>query len=186
MLSRLLPVRDLAEALQVALRDLIALHGAEMGDVQLTGQTGDLVIVEAQVVSREFLETFRRVSVDSDSACGRAARDRRTVFIPDVAADSAHAPYRAFAATVPFRSVLSCPLMASCGRMLGMISALSAQSFAPTPLEMQAATAYGDALAGVVARELPALDLDLEAWAERRAADLLESTAWRLPRLVTH
>lgn len=184
MLSRLRPVRDLGEALQVALRDFVSLHGAEMGDIQLAGHDGLLRIVESLGVSREFLETFRQVSPTSGSACGQAARGGTTVFIPDVGLDPEFAPYRAFAARVPFRSVLSCPLRSPAGDTVGMISALSAQPFAPTALEMQASSAYAGALADVLARLLHGRNT--ADWVEARSASLLEATPWQWPRLALH
>lgn len=182
MLARLAQAHDVDAALEIGLHDFVALHGAEMGDVQLVGEDGCLVIVAARQVGREFLETFRRVSLQGSSACGRAARDRKAVFIPDVALDLEYSPYRAFAAAVPFKSVLSCPMFKPDGELLGMISALSSQGFSPTPLEMDAAAAYGMALGRSVAQM--SQERDLAAFAERKASNLIETTASRLAGAV--
>jgi hypothetical protein len=48
MLSRLAEAKTLDEKIQAGLRDVIALHGAEMGNVQFPGIDGHLVIVAAR------------------------------------------------------------------------------------------------------------------------------------------
>jgi len=174
MLSRLSATRDLSEALDVAVRDFVSLHGAEMGDLQLVGSHGDLVIVAARGVSRAFLEMFERVSVDSGSVCGRAARDRQPTFIPDVSIDPDFAQYRAFAASVPFRSVLSCPLAAADGSLMGVLSALSSQPFKPTALELSTAQSYCAKLAAVIAKAMG--QEQRPAWADATAAALIAAT----------
>jgi hypothetical protein len=72
------------EKIDVAMRDVIALHGAERGNVQLLGLDGRLVIVAARGFGPEFFKVFERVSVDSGSVCGRAAKLGKPVFVPDV------------------------------------------------------------------------------------------------------
>lgn len=173
MIARLEAARDLEETLQTGLRDFVALQGAELGDVQLVGHDGALVIVAGRGLTPEFLDAFQRVSVDSPSACGRAARDGRPHFIPDVSRDPDYAPYHALAAAMPFRAVLSCPLLTSGRAVVGMVSALSAQHFRPTPLEFQTAAAYGTHLADAIVRHLPCHDLP--AWAEARAERVREA-----------
>lgn len=170
MLSRLSLARNLDETLRFGLRDFIALHGAEMGDLQLLGRDDALLIVAERGLSCSFLQTFERVSTSSSSACGRAARDGQPVFIADVGADADYAPYHAFAASVPFCTVLSCPLVDCDGELVGMLSALSAQPFQPTPLELSTATAYCSHLADTVAALLP--PDDLRTWAEARSRSL--------------
>ena len=74
---------------------------------------------------------------------------------------------------MPFRAVLSCPLRTSRHVPVGMVSALSAQHFRPTPLEFQTAAAYGTHLADAIVRHLA--PQDLAAWAEARARRVRES-----------
>lgn len=174
MLSRLSGARDVTETLNVGLRDFVALHGAEMGDLQLVGSDGEFVIVAARGLGRAFLEVFERVSVTSGSACGRAARDGLPTFIPNVMVDPEYEHYRAFAATVPFRSVLSCPLFTADGTLIGMVSALSSHPFRPTGLERRTAEAYCARLAADITRFVPLADLP--AWADATSAALLEAT----------
>ena len=179
MLTRLAGARDLDETLEVAVRDFVALHGAEMGDLQLLAADGALVIVSARGITRAFLETFERVALGDGSVCARAARDARPSFVPDVSVDPQFEPYRDFAASVPFRSVLSCPLMDPGGALIGMLSALSSTHFEPTALELETATRYCAAVAAAIVRLAPARGLP--EWAERKSAALLKATPSHLP-----
>ena len=181
MLSRLSAARTLTDALDVAVRDFVSLHGAEMGDVQLVGARGDLVIVAARGVSRTFLEVFERVAVESGSICGRAARDLQPTYVPDVSVDPEYARYHAFAASVPFRAVLSYPLHLPGGPLVGMLSALSSQPFKPTKLEFDTAQAYCAKLSAIIAKAMGAEQLP--AWADAAATALLAATPAR-PRVA--
>ena len=177
MLSRLANARGLEGMLNVALRDFVSLHGAEMGDLQLVGNDGALVIVAARGVDHSFLKTFERISAKSGSACGRAARDGKPTFTPDVTRDPEYAPYMEFVSAMPLRSVLSCPLLAPDGSLIGMLSALSSTHFNPTQMELEAATQYCSALSAALSCVTPAEGL--AAWAEGTAAALLNSTPKR-------
>ena len=174
MLSRLSAARNLNQLLDVAVHDFVALHGAEMGDLQLVGANGDLVIVAAQGVNRAFLKVFERVSLDCGSACGQAARDRKPTFIADVRSDPEFARFRNFAASVPFRTVLSYPLARADGGLLGMLSALSSHLFKPTALEMATAKSYCDQLARAIEEVMRGPEL--APWAEGASAALFAAT----------
>jgi GAF domain-containing protein len=156
MLARLAAARDLEEALRVALNDVVALHGTEMGNVQMLGEDGQLAIVEARGIGREFLRMFGRIPLDSHSICGRAVRHRKPVFVKDVNEDADFLEYREFAASVPFRSVLSCPLLTRSGELVGVVSAQSGHDFTPTALELSSLAAYATQLADTIATRLPA------------------------------
>lgn len=171
MLSRLAAASTLEDTVQAGLRDVIALHGAEMGNVQLTGKDGRLVIVAAHGLHAAFLKAFERVAVDSGSVCGRAAGLRKPVFVADVAADADFKPYLEVARSVPFRSVLSFPLVSSAGEMVGMVSAHSANIFSPTSLELRAAETYSRHFADALAGLAPASER--AAYAEQRSAELI-------------
>lgn len=170
MLSRLASARTLDEKIQAGLRDVIALHGAEMGNVQFPGSDGRLLIVAARGLSLAFLETFDRVALDSGTICGRAARSGKPVFVADVATDVDFKPYAEFAHSVPFRSVLSCPLTSSSGEFVGMVSAHSAHVFAPTTLELRSAEIYARHLADALVSLAPAPER--ARYAERCSAEL--------------
>jgi GAF domain-containing protein len=175
MLQRLRAARDLQESLQVALADVVALHGAERGHIQLLDRQGQLAIVKQSGLPQAFLRAFERVALDKGTVCGRAALARKTVFVPDVEKDEAFRPFREAARAVPFRSVLASPLMAGPGACIGIVSVHFANRFMPSTLELQSLERYCRQLAGVLLErgghaELPGI-------AESLSAQLLAATA---------
>jgi len=174
MLLRLSAARDLHDILQVGLADIISLHGAEKGNLQLLGADDHLLIVAQRGLSRSFLEVFARVAPAPGTVCGRAARDRKPTFVADVTVDADFAPYREVAASVPFRAVLSCPLITTPGRFIGIVSAHSAHRFVPTPLELGSAATYCTRLADAIVQRVRASDL--ASVAEALALDLRQAT----------
>jgi GAF domain-containing protein len=161
MLQRLAAARGLREILGVALHDVIALLGAERGDVQFVGTDGALVLVAQHNLPEGFLRALARVEPDAGTVCARARAAREVVFVRDVGRDPPFAPYAALAKAVPFTSVLSLPLLAAPQRCIGMLSVLSA-SFEPTPLELESIRRYAGELVQAILRvagegELPAL-----------------------------
>jgi GAF domain-containing protein len=98
------------------------LAGADLGNVQLVDPvSGGLWIAAQDGFGPEFLEHFGLV-VDDDSACGRAARVCAQTVIADVELDADFAPHRAIAAASGFRAVVSTPLTARSGTLVGMVS----------------------------------------------------------------
>jgi GAF domain-containing protein len=95
------------------------------------------------------------------------------VFVPDVNVDPEFQPYRALAARVPFRAVLSCPLFGKDGKLIGIMSAISWTHFEPTALELDAAQAYCKALSAAIVAFAPAEGL--AQWAERKSAAVLKA-----------
>lgn len=158
MISRLRSARDLKQVLQVALADVVALLGAERGNVQLLDAGGRLVIVAQLGLSHEFLSVFRRVELHEGSVCARAAKEKRIMFVPDVEKDPEFSPYLQVAREIPFRAVLSSPLVTADGRFIGMISVHSANLFQPTPLELDALKRYCTELADSVWTHLKLTD----------------------------
>src|SRR6195256_1474437 len=83
MTLRLLQKRTFEDAIHVILEDVIALHGAEFGNVQLP--LGDELFIAAQYgLPKPFLKAFKRVRKDDGSACGRALRLGVPVVVADV------------------------------------------------------------------------------------------------------
>jgi GAF domain-containing protein len=179
MLQRLSAAEGLRDILDVALHDAIALHGAERGDIQLLAADGALVIVAQRNLTEAFLRAFRRVTTDSGTVCERAMVARDVVFVRDVAQDAAFAPYLALAQSVPFRSVLSLPLVSSAQRCVGVLSVHSASRFDPTPLELDSIRRYAGALADAIVRAAGQRDLPTlaESLAEQVLADAARTAA---------
>jgi PAS domain S-box-containing protein len=121
--SRLWRMRSLREGLEEMLTATIELLGADLGNVQmLDGESGVLVIAAQRGFKQDFLEFFREVSAEDDSACGRALRLGERVVIEDVETDAAFEPLRPIARGAGFRAVLSIPLITRDGTPLGMLS----------------------------------------------------------------
>ncbi len=135
MTQRLQTERTFEAAVQTVLNDVVALHGAEYGDLQLVAGK-ELVIVAERGLTSAFLETFRGVTKNGGCACGRAWRLGRTVVVADVTKDSDYAPYRTDAKAAGYRAVQSTPLIAG-GRVIGMVSTLFANVHEPTPIELE-------------------------------------------------
>jgi GAF domain-containing protein len=178
MISRLRNARDLKQVLHVALADVVALHGAERGNVQLLDAAGRLVIVAQLGFSHEFLSVFRAVELHEGSVCARAAKEKRIVFVQDVEKDPEFSPYLQLARKIPFRAVLSAPLVTTDGRFIGMISAHSANLFQPTPLELDALKRYCTELADAVWTHLRLTDR--HEVAESLSAEVFAAAAYSL------
>ena len=141
MTQRLQAQRSFEAAIETLLNDVVALHGAEFGDLQfLVG--GHLVLVAQVGLTAPFLRAFRRVSPADGCACGRALREGRTIVVADVTRDPAFAPFRAEAAAAGYRAVQSTPLATSRGNALGMVSTLFANVHEPTPIELDTLARY--------------------------------------------
>src|SRR5215831_19375628 len=141
MAQRLQAQRSFDGALETLLNDVVALHGAEYGDLQLLVDD-HLVVVAQRGLSASFLRAFRRVDRADGSSCGRALRAGRTIVVADVMTDPDYATFRREAEVAGYRSVQSTPITTSRGRVLGMVSTLFANVHEPTPIELDTLTRY--------------------------------------------
>jgi len=146
MLEKMMSERLEAEgtfegAVRTIVRDVVALQGAEYGDLQLL-RNGDLVIVAEVGLTAEFLKTFMVVKSTDGCACGRALRERKSIIIEDVERDAGFAIYRSDARAAGYRGVQSTPLMTSEGEVIGVISTLFANPHVPTSIEMVTLRSY--------------------------------------------
>jgi PAS domain S-box-containing protein len=121
---RLTAITDLPSLLHEVLQSTIELQGADFGNIQLyDAQTHSLHLAAQQGFGAEFLEHFRRVTVDEGSACARALKEGTRVVIEDVTLDSEFAPHRHVAAAAGFRAVQSTPLIErGSGQAVGLLS----------------------------------------------------------------
>jgi GAF domain-containing protein len=142
MVSRLKSQPDLSLALETAVRDIVALHGAEFGNLQLAADDGSLWIVAHQGLDGTFMDAFARVDPVEGTACARSWRDRVTVFLHDVSTDKDFQPFIAIARQAGFRAVISSPLVSSDDEVVGIISAHFAHPKVPTEIEIRALEAY--------------------------------------------
>lgn len=165
MNQRLKACRTFETAIETLLRDVVALHGAEFGNVQLL--VGDrLLLVAERGLEAPFLHAFREIRRSDCSASGRAWETGEPAVIADVEDDEAYAPFREVARETGYRSVQSTPLVTSDGRLLGMLSTLFANQHRPTLIEMATVKAYAKNAADYLERLLG------DALLERKAAEL--------------
>jgi hypothetical protein len=116
------PPSPLRDRLQDLLARAVAYERADLGNLQLLDRFGVLSIVAQRGFGLGFLSHFRGVRADDDSACGRALRDRTSVFLADVDRDPLFAPHRRIAAVAGFRAVRSTPLIGRGGHLIGVLS----------------------------------------------------------------
>jgi PAS domain S-box-containing protein len=141
--SRLWRIRDLQQGLQEILAAVIDLLGANKGNIQLLDPDRRLLTIAAQRgFDQNFLDVFREVCADDDSACGRALRLGSPIVIEDVDADELFAPYRSAARAAKFRSVISTPLLRVDGKAIGMVSAHFASVHSPTDQDLRRMDLY--------------------------------------------
>ena len=80
MRSRLRAKKRFESAIEVIFDDVIALHGAEFGDLQLP--VGDeLLLVAQRGLSTRFLKAFERVKTTDGWACGQAVKSGEPIII---------------------------------------------------------------------------------------------------------
>ena len=120
---RLWRTRNLTQGLDEILAAVIALLGADMGNIQLLDEHGaELAIASQRGFRQDYLAFFARVSANDDGACSRALRYRERIIIEDVELDEAYAPMRAIARSAGYRAVTSTPLIGAGGGVLGAVS----------------------------------------------------------------
>ena len=140
--SRLWQTRDLNKGLVEMLRASIQMMGADKGNVQIFDDRGVLTIAAQQGFDQPFLEFFREISVNENSACARALRSGRRVIIEDVETDEEFAQFRHLALAAGFRAVQSTPLIAHDGKPLGVVSTHFCDVHRPSEHQMRMLDLY--------------------------------------------
>ena len=163
MLSRLRGQRDIPGTLNAAVCEVVSLHGAEFGNVQLLGADGLLWLVTHKGLPWSFLETAAWIDPASGSACARALREGRMILIQDVHCDAAFAPFLELTRQASFRAVLSSPLISSRGDRLGVVSAHFANPKAPSDIEVAALESFCRGVADHLLSKAAASELALQA-----------------------
>ncbi len=151
--SRLWQARSLREGLEEVLAVSIELIGADMGNVQVIDAAGKILHIVAQRGFRQdFLEFFREVSYEDDSACGRALRASKTIVIEDIERDVSYEPFRPIARAAGYRAVISVPIIGRSGTSLGMISAHFRSPHRPSDADLAQLDLYKHLAAGFIER----------------------------------
>ncbi|OAI10835.1 hypothetical protein A1507_21290 [Methylomonas koyamae] len=119
---RLWQTNSLTDGLQEMLIATTGMLQADMGNIQLLSNEGDLKIMAQQGFRQDFLDYFRTMSEGTPTACGLALRTRERQVIADVDQDPFYAPFREVARQAGYRAVQSTPLMSNEGLPIGVIS----------------------------------------------------------------
>lgn len=137
------------------LDEVLALTGADLGNVQITDpDTHELRLTTYVGFSPEFLDHFAVVG-DDTSACGRAAAGQRQAVIPDVDADAEFAPHRDVARSSKFRAVQSTPLIDAAGNLVGVVSTHFPEPGSPSDRALELTRLYGLVAGEALARSMP-------------------------------
>jgi len=174
--ARLRAQSDVRAILDTILYDVVALHGAEFGDVQLAVNDTRLVIVGQRGFGHTFLNRFHVVDKHGPSSCARAFHTRTPVIVTDVTTDPSYEALRAAARETGFRSRQSTPLIASDTTLVGVISTHFANTHEPTSIEMQTLSIYSRLAADSIQEKLGAARAS-EQQAEALFQSLLLQTA---------
>lgn len=134
----------LATMLSNTLKAALSITGTDRGTVHLADPTsGALTIVVQAGFGHEFLDYFAIVD-DDNAVCGRAARGRAQVVVEDVSRDPGFAPHREIAAAAGFRAVVSTPLIAPTGHVLGVVSTHFRRPHRPSARQLESMALVGE------------------------------------------
>ncbi|HKT17001.1 MAG TPA: PAS domain S-box protein [Stellaceae bacterium] len=140
---RLRQARSLRDGLDELLLATIDLLGAKMGNIQLFDRAGKVLRFAAHHgFKQDFLEFFREVSADDDTACGRALRTGKPVVIEDVESDMSFEEFRAIRRAAGYRAVISAPLVNPRGKVLGMLSVHFGSPHRPSDMDLELLSLY--------------------------------------------
>jgi PAS domain S-box-containing protein len=137
--AALVPISDLGTQLDLVLRTLVRMHGADRGLVSLySRETNTLRVAASLGFSSEALDALKNVR-GGEGACGLACLQSTRVVLEDVTREPGFAPFRELAAREGFRAVHSTPLIGRDGQTLGAISVHFKDRRRPTKREMSLA-----------------------------------------------
>jgi GAF domain-containing protein len=164
MLSRLKAQPDLPATLHAAVSEVVGLHGAEFGNIQLYGEDGYLWMVGHNGLPVSFIKAAARISPAAGTVCARAWRARKMVVVADVKKDRAFRPFMELARQAGFRSVLSQPLISSRDECIGVVSAHFATVREPSEIEVTALGEFCRQATDHLLSKAPARELARAAW----------------------
>jgi PAS domain S-box-containing protein len=151
--SRLWQMQTLEDGLKEMIAATVELLRADKGNVQILHPERGVLTIEAQHgFEKDFLEFFREVSADDDTACGRALRTGERIVIEDVEQDAPFAPFREVARAAGYRAVVSTPLIGNNGSPLGMLSTHFRLPHRPTDQELRRLDLYARQAADFIDR----------------------------------
>ena len=134
--ARLWSCHTLQAGLEEILNSVVKLLGADKGHIQLLDDSGVLRIAAQLGFWLDFLQAFREVTTEDDSAPGRALRSRARTVIEDIETDSPYESLRPVARAADYRAVVSTPLIGPDGILVGMLSTYFKSAHRPTEQEL--------------------------------------------------
>jgi PAS domain S-box-containing protein len=141
--SRLWSMRNLRDGLDEMLSATIEMLGADFGNIQLLNEIRGVLTIEAQCgFKQDFLDFFREVRANDDSACARALRSGERIIIEDVEMDAPFASMLHVIHEAGYRAVQSTPLIGRNGTPLGTISTHFRAVHRPTDQELRRLDLY--------------------------------------------
>jgi len=123
--SRFMRGGDLMPVLEEILDAAMVITGADMGNIQLLDETSQTLRIAVQRgFEKPFLEFFEKVSAGDGASCGAALKQKKRVFVPDVAGSPVFAGTPALPVMIEagVRAVQSTPLFDRTGGFVGMLS----------------------------------------------------------------
>jgi signal transduction histidine kinase len=151
--TRLLAANDVPTALDDLLENAILTSRADLGHVQLYNpETKALEIVAQRSFRQDFLDYFRTVRREDDSACAHAMQTGERIIIEDVQVEPTFEPHRHVAAAADFRSVTSTPLKGPNGSVIGMLSVHFRQPHRPSERDQRLLDLYARHAADFIER----------------------------------
>lgn len=123
ILKKKLPEPELKEMLENILQQAMLMNGTKAATLQILNNTDhSLEIAASSGLSDEFIEHFKKVTINDGSVCARALQAGETVFIGDITQDKLFARHLYLAMSNNINAVLSTPLICSKGNLIGMMS----------------------------------------------------------------
>lgn len=163
MISRLRAETALDGTVGRVLDDVIALLGAEFGDLQLALPDRSLMLVTQNGFARPFLLGMRKLTAEASTVCVRAFLSQKPTTVPDVHTDRPFSKYLDIAQKAGFKAVHSQPLTADANDPVGVVSALFANPHSPTGVELHMLDEYSRFAADHLVGLLRGKDVNAEA-----------------------
>lgn len=121
--TKIIEANRLEQPLGAILDATIEIMGADFGNIQLYDEENKVLRLVAQKgFQQRFIDYFGTVEVFSSSACGLALARRERVAFEDVEKAPEFSPCLDEAKAAGFRSVVSVPLSATSGELVGVLS----------------------------------------------------------------
>jgi GAF domain-containing protein len=140
--------------LTAGLKICLAILGAQKGKIQIYDPIqGTLRIAAYKGFGPEFLNKFRRVKPGQESVCAQALERREIVVCEDVFKDDRFADLRSIFMQEQLTAVISIPMVARGGALLGMFSAHFDRPHSPGLTDVRLIERYTGKLANVLQRE---------------------------------